>query len=410
MEARFLPSFPLEISYPLLFGFLLVAGMLGGELARSLRLPRIVGYVLVGFAIAPVASAMNIGPLLEEARIFVDIGLGLVLFDLGRRMDLAWLKRDWTLAATAVGESLAASGLVFAALHFLGFPPVQAGIAAAIAMATSPAVVLLVAQDARAEGQVTERAFTLVALNSLVASVVVTMLTASVHYEVRLDLDTAVLHPLYLFAGSIALGGALAALARWLAGLVERSPELHFTLLAGFVIAAVGLAQSARLSVILALLAFGLFARNEGRGHDLLAVDLGRASRLFYVVLFVITGASLPIESLQAAGLGALVYALARALGKFAGVMLFAPMGGLRWRQSAGLAATLLPMSSLALLLQHDVARLYPSFGQDLAAVVLGAVIIMELAGPLAVQWGLRLAGESAPEPPRAPAGAVLDR
>lgn len=410
MDARFLPSFPLELSHPLLFGVLLVAGMLGGEFARTLRLPRVVGYVLVGFALAPLAAAMNLGPLLEEARILVDIGLGLVLFDLGRRLDLAWLKRDWTLAATAAAESLFAAGLVFAALHALGFDPVKAGIAAAIAMATSPAVVLLVAQEARSEGQVTERAFTLVALNSLVASVIVTMLTASVHYEVKLDLDTAVLHPLYLFAGSLALGGAFAALARWLAGLVERNPELHFTLLAGLVIAAIGLAQAAKLPVILSLLAFGLFARNEGRGHDLLAVDLGRASRLFYVVLFVITGASLPLEALQAAGLGALAFAGARAAGKVAGVFLFAPMGGLRLKQATGLAATLLPMSSLALLLQHDVAKLYPSFGQELTALVLGAVIVMELVGPLAVQWGLRFAGESAPEAPRVPAGAVAGR
>jgi Kef-type K+ transport system membrane component KefB len=362
------------------------------------------------YSMSKIVTSVAVLTLLEEARFFVDIALGLVLFDLGRRMDLAWLKRDWTLAATAVAESLAASGLVFAALHLLGFPPLQAAIAAAIAMATSPAVVLLVAQEARAEGQVTERAYTLVALNSLVASVIVTMLTASVHYEVKLDLDTAVLHPLYLFAGSLALGGALAALARALAGMVERSPELHFTLLAGFVVAAVGLAQSAKLSVILCLLAFGLFARNEGRGHDLLAVDLGRASRLFYVVLFVITGASLPLESLHAAGFGVLAFVLARAAGKFAGVMLFAPLGGLRLRQATGLAATLLPMSSLALLLQHDVARLYPSFGQELTAVVLGAVIVMELSGPLAVQWGLRFAGESAPEAPRAPSAAVLDR
>jgi Kef-type K+ transport system membrane component KefB len=191
---------------------------------------------------------------------------------------------------------------------------------------------------------------------------------------------------------------------------VDRSPELHFTLIAGLVIAAVGLAQSAKLSVILALLAFGLFARNEGRGHDLLAVDLGRASRLFYVVLFVITGASLPPEALKAAGLAALAFVAARAAGKFAGVLLFAPLGGLRLRQATGLAATLMPMSSLALLLQHDVARLYPSFGQELTAVVLGGVLVMELAGPLAVQWGFRFAGESVPEADRAPAGAVPTR
>ncbi|MBK7661639.1 MAG: hypothetical protein IPJ28_22070 [Betaproteobacteria bacterium] len=86
--------------------------------------------MLVGFAIAPSRAALNIGPLLDEARIFVDIALGLVLFDLGRRMDLAWVKRDWSLAATFMGESPAASGLVFAALHLLGFLPLKAGIAA----------------------------------------------------------------------------------------------------------------------------------------------------------------------------------------------------------------------------------------------------------------------------------------
>lgn len=399
MDLRFLPTLPLTLSYPLLFGTLLVAGMLGGEVARRLRLPRIIGYVLVGFAIAPAAAAMNLGPLLDEARIFVDIALGLVLFDLGRRLDIGWLKRDWTLTASAIGESALTFGIVFATLLHFGFDAVQAGLAAAIAMATSPAVVLLVAQDARAEGQVTERAFTLVALNSLLASVIVTILLATIHYEVRLDLDTAVLHPLYLFAGSLALGGAMASLARALARRLDRSPELHFTLVAGLVVAAVGLAQTAKVSVILALLAFGMFSRGVEHRHDLMAVDLGRASRLFYVVLFVITGASLPLSAFESAGWVAAAFVAARTAAKFAGVLLFAPLGGVRVRQAIALGATLLPMSSLALLLQHDVVRLYPEFGQSLAAVLLASVIVMEIAGPLAVQWGLRFAGETPPEP-----------
>ncbi len=405
-DLPFLPAWPLTLSYPLLFGVLLVAGMLGGEAARRLRLPRIIGYVLVGLAIAPVAAAMNLGPLLEEARMFVDIAMGLVLFEVGRRLDLGWLRRDWTLAATSVGECALVFGLVFAALSALDFTPLQAGLAAAIAMATSPAVVLLVAQDTRAEGQVTERAFALVALNGLIASVVVTMLLATVHYEVRLDLTRAVLHPLYLFAGSLALGGAVASLARALAGRLERSPELHFTLVAGLVVAAVGLAQAAKLSVILALLAFGMFSRGEGRGHELMAVDLGRASRLFYVVLFVITGASLPLSAFEAAGWAAAAFVVARAAGKFLGVLAVAPLGGLRARQAVALGATLLPLSSLALLLQHDVTRLYPEFGQQLAAVLLASLAVMELAGPLAVQWGLRFAREAAPAPPPAATAA----
>ena len=57
-----------------------------------------------------------------------------------------------------------------------------------------------------------------------------------------------------------------------------------------------------------------------------------------------------------------------------------------------------MPMSTLALMLQHDVAKNFPAFGQDLTAVFLGAVILMEILGPIAVQWGLTLAGETEPE------------
>src|SRR5436190_9787046 len=255
MNAAFLPTLPFQLSYPLLFGVLLVAGMLGGELARALRAPRMIGYAVVGFVFGPLAGAMGLEPLIDEARIFVDLGLGLVLFDLGRRMDLTWMRRDWTLAATGLAESALTFGAVFWTLVVLDFPAIKAGLAAAIAIATSPAVVLLVSQDLRSEGQVTARALNLVALNSLIASVLTTILLASAHYEVRFDIDTAVLHPLYLFLGSLALGGAMSGLTRMLARMLEKTKDVHFTLIAGIVVAAVGVATLLKLSVILALLA-----------------------------------------------------------------------------------------------------------------------------------------------------------
>ena len=407
MDPGFLPTLPFQLSYPLLFGALLVLGMLGGEMARALRMPRIIGYVIVGFIVAPLAQAMSLEPLIEEARIFVDLALGLVLFDLGRRMDLQWMKRDWTLAASGLAESLLTFGAVFAVLVAFDFPAVQAGIVAAIAMATSPAVVLLIVQDTRAEGQVTERALNLVALNSLLASIVSTILLASAHLEARMDIDRALLHPAYLFLGSLALGAVMAAFARLLARTVEKTKDLHFTLIAGMVIGAVGVAAMLKLSVILSLLAFGLFARNDARRYDLLNVNLAPASRLLYIVLFVITGASLPLAALAVGGAAGLALAGARAAAKFVGVLVFAPLGGMRVRQAVGLGCALMPMSTLALMLQHDVLRTFPEFGADLTAVFLAAVLIMEIAGPILVQWGLKLAGEAEPEPATAPITAT---
>ena len=399
MSASFLPSLPFNLSYPLLFGVLLVAGMLGGELARALRAPRIIGYVVVGFVFGPLATAMGMGLLIDEARIFVDLALGLVLFDLGRRVDLKWMRRDWSLAVSGIAESVLTFAAVFATLLAFDFRPVQAGIAAAIAMTTSPAVVLLTVHDTRSEGQVTERSLNLVAMNGLLASIIVTIMLGSAHFETRMDVETAILHPLYLFLGSVALGSAMAWAARVIARAVEKDREVHFSLIAGLVVAGVGLATLLKLPVILALLAFGLFSRNDERGYELLNVNLAPIGRLLYIVLFVITGASLPLSMLAAGGAVALALIAARIAGKMAGVLLVAPLGGLRVKQAAGLGLALLPMSSLSLLLQHDIARMYPDFGDELSAALVGAIIVMEIAGPFAVQYGLRLAGETLPDP-----------
>ncbi len=398
MDLAFLPTLPFRLSYPLLFGALLVAGMLGGELARMVRAPRVVGYVAVGFLLGPLGQALGLGPLIDEGRIFMDLALGLVLFDLGRRLDLQWMKRDWTLAASGLAESTFAFGAVFATLLALRFDPVEAGLAASVAMTTSPAVLFMVIHDTSSEGQVTERAMNVVAMNGLIASVLATILLGSAHFEARTEVEVAILHPLYLFLGSMALGATMAWLSRTIARSIEKTREVHFALIAGMVVCAVGLATMLKLPVILALLAFGLFARNDERSFDLLNVNLAPVGRLLYIVLFVITGASLPLGALAAGGWVALALVGARAAGKMTGILAIAPMGGLRMRQAIGLGATVLPMSSLALLMQHDIALLFPQFGRDLSAILLGATLMMEFAGPFLAQWGLRFAGEALPE------------
>jgi len=43
----------------------------------------------------------------------------------------------------------------------------------------------------------------------------------------------------------------------------------------------------------------------------------------------------------------------------------------------------------------RDTVSLYPTFGRELAAIVLSVVVVLELAGPLATQFALRRAGEA---------------
>ena len=47
------------------------------------------------------------------------------------------------------------------------------------------------------------------------------------------------------------------------------------------------------------------------------------------------------------------------------------------------------------MLFRSETAHLYPRFGAHLASIVLSAVLILELIGPVAVQFALKRAGEA---------------
>ncbi|MBI2295595.1 MAG: cation:proton antiporter [Betaproteobacteria bacterium] len=383
----------------LLFGLLLLAGVIGGELARrTLGLPRIVGYVLIGLLLG--ASGLNWldSALLKEAWIFVDIALGLILFELGRRLDFAWLRREPWLAATAVLESALAFGCVFLALLFFDVQPLYAAVAASIAIATSPTVVLVVAQEMRAEGQVTERALNLTAMNSVIAFVTSAMLLAWLHHEYRASLATVVLHPLYLLAGSALLGYGASFVAMTLARWLGKSERGHLVMSLALIVVTVGAARMLELSVVLALLAFGTLSKNLDKRHDLMPVDVGPVGQLFVVVLFVVSGASLRADEFAAGGVLAIVYVLARFAGKSLGVMSLTYLSGVRRGAAGLLCLALVPMSATAIGMMHRTGQLYPDFGTKLAAIVLSAVLILELVGPIAVQFALRRAGEAREE------------
>jgi NhaP-type Na+/H+ or K+/H+ antiporter len=393
--ATFLPQFPLFPEPVLLFGLLLLAGIAGGELVkRALKLPRIVGYMLTGLLLG--ASGLNMldQPLLDESWIFLEIALGLVLFELGRRLHLDWLGNDRWLLATSLLECTLSFVFVYLALTTFGVTAIYAAVAAAIGVSTSPAVVLLVAQELRAEGQVTERALNLTALNSVTAFVLATMLLAWIHHDYQAGWTMVVLHPVYLLSGSVVLGYGASAAAIVFSRLLGKHAERQFVMLIALIILTIGAARMLELSVLLALLTFGVFSRNVDRRYDLMPVDLSSVGQIFYVVLFVVGGATLQLTDLAAGGAIGMVYVGARFLGKWIGVMALTPLSGVRPGTAGLLCIALTPMSGLALAMVHQTTSLYPDFGAQLATIVISAVLILELLGPIAVQYALKLAGE----------------
>lgn len=396
-DFAFLPELPLPVNAVALFGALLLAGLLGGVLARRLHLPSLTGHIVVGMVLGKTGLDLLTPELLAQARVFVDISLGLILFDLGRRLDFNWLRKDRFLLFAGVSESLLSFVLVYVTLYYFGLPKLFAAVAAAIGISTSPAVLMLVAQEQRAEGQITERALNLVAMNSVLAFIVVTVLLSVLHFEYQASAVTVVLHPLYLLIGSTLLGAAAwyaaLRLGRWLGKREDR----QFVMVVALVVLTVGGANLLKLSVLLALLVFGVLAKNLDRRHDLIPVEMGGQGQLLFVVLFVVTGALLDAKQLLVGGGVGLAYVAARCAGKILGVMPASLLSGLSGRSATLLGLALTPMAGFAVVMVQDIWALYPEFYQQALAAVVSAVVMLEIIGPLAVQFALRRSGEANP-------------
>jgi Kef-type K+ transport system membrane component KefB len=399
LDLSFLPQLPFALSAPIMFGALLAAGLLAGEAAnRYASLPRITGYALAGVALGPQMSGVLSSEMLHALSVLIDLSVGLIVFELGFRFDWRWLKRNRWLLVTAVAESLFGFGAIFGTLLYFGFPVVLAASAAAIGTATSPAIVMLVAHELRAEGQVTERTLLFTAVNSVFAYAALTLLLPLLHLELRAEWLEAVLRPTYILGGSLLAGTAACMLMLGLARWLGKREDRQFVLLVAMVVLAVGVARSLNLSVMITLMTLGMLARNLDRHHVLMPLRFGYGGQLFFVILFVLTGAGLKFGAWATAAWLVATVLIVRFLGKALAILVFGRLSGVRPGGAGLLAIALLPMSGLAVGMVRDTSALFPIFGEQLGGILLAAVALSELLGPLATQFALRRAGEADPD------------
>jgi hypothetical protein len=184
-------------------------------------------------------------------------------------------------------------------------------------------------------------------------------------------------------------------LAAWLG----KSEERQFVLMVAMVVVTVGVAHALKLSVSLTLITLGVAARNLDRGYAVVPVHFGHGSQLFFVILFVLVGASLEFSAFTvAAAAPVAAFILLRFAGKALALLAFGPLSGIQPAGAGLLTLALVPLSGSAVVVVRDTTSLYPEFGKELAAVVLSAVVILELIGPIATQFALRRAGEAHPD------------
>jgi len=391
----FLPPFPETIDSLALFSLLLVVGLLIGEwLHAHLRWPKVIGYVLAGIVFGPSALGWISIEALAQARPIADAVLGLLMMEVGRRLDLSWLHRNPELLRSTLADISLSFALIFAfALWLVGLSPAWAAATAAVTMASAPAVVLLTIEESRAQGQVTERIILHTAISSAASFIAFAFVLGVVHAELSEDWLNAVVHPLWVVAGAVLIGGLGAWLALLIArALPKRSLAQVFVLVASALLA-VGIARMLAVPVFLTLFLMGVLLAARDRRQTLRYTDLPEGHWLLAIVLFVIVGASLPWQEFTwLAGLQALGLLLVRAAAKAAALAWSGGSLPLPKRLLVGVGIQ--PLSATAVFMAYEIAGLYPEVGRSALALPLFAAAMMELLGPALCRLALGRSGE----------------
>ena len=374
---------------------LALAALAGHLVQRFARLPKIVGYALVGALAGLTGLAGAAWPLHGVGLFLLELGIAVVLFEAGARLSLRWFRHNPMVLVQSVAESLLTFIAAFVVLRALGLDVKVVRALAIIAVAASPAVLMRVVLDLRASGPVTDRAVALATLNTLYALTLGTAMLRTIDRGEDTMLASIAFSATVL--GVSALGGALLAalLAGALRVLRPTSRDTAIVILA-LIAACAAVAAPLGGSAPLAAMLGGLALKQAHPRPWVWPRQLGTAASMLTILMFVLVSSM----AVQGDWGGAITWAglaliLARAAAKVASLLATSAGSGMSLRQTLWVGAAMVPMSSVALLLTSQFVVASHSVGSQVAAIALPVILVTELAGAVLVSVALYRAGEA---------------
>ncbi len=398
------------------------AGLMMTRVLGRLKLPDVTSYLIAGVLIGPCCiGALHIPGLgfgsaeeLEGLNLISLVSLGFIAFSIGNEFRLSQL-RETGKQALVVGvlQAVAATLLVDIALLLVCLVAPQAlSVPAAItlgaiAAATAPAATLMVVRQYKAKGPLTDLLLPIVALDDAVGLVLfaVSFGVAKALSAGSVDLISIVVDPLIEIVASLALG-TLAGVALTELEKLFHSNTNRLAMTIGFVFVTVALSMlrvpigpvKLSFSSLLVCMMMGSVFCNLCPLSEEIMNRSDKWSAPLMVLFFVISGAELELGVFArgSAVLIGVIYILTRSAGKYFGARESARLVRCDEKVTKYLGITLLPQAGVALGMCVTAAKL-PGDGPMIRNIVLFAVLIYELVGPLLTKWALTKAGDIQP-------------
>ena len=404
----------------LLIGIAVILGSIGGRLFARLRIPQVVGYIVIGvlailvggvwfhaisaediqrlepislFALAIIGFSVG-GELKKE--VFQKHGKGFIIVLLCEGLTAALFVTILTGLVTCPWSKLAEGSIIRVLSHGNWSLALLLG---AIASATAPAATVDVLWEYKTRGILTTTVLAIVALDDGLAlflygfaSSVADLLSGNAAFS----LMNALGKPLYYILGSIVLG-ALVGSAYAVVLRIFYNREIILPLCIGGLLSIIGICHYLDLDLILAAMSSGAMVVNLAPRRSREAFDqLARFAPPIFVLFFVLVGAHLQPKAM--AGwmiVVAVAYVVGRTAGKFLGSYLGSRWGGLPAKVRKYLGFCLFSQAGVAIGLAILAGHRFPGeTAQSIILVIAATTFLVQIIGPPSVRFAVIRAGE----------------
>ncbi len=400
----------MSIPVLLVVGIMTLAGLYLGKVTKYVKLPSIIGFMLVGVLLGPSLFNLISNSMQNKLDFITEVALGFVAISIGLELKMSTLKQQGiSIVVIIITESLLAFTLVTLAMYWLTNDLALSLIFGAIAPASAPAGTVAIIQEYKARGSLTKALYSVVGFDDGLGIIIFGFAAAiskslveqatGAHAESFLTLITP---PLVEVALSLFVGVVMALFFVFLARRLSSKRDL-FILLFAIVFIVSGLSGPLHLSLILTNMVLGFVIVNTQANSLIKKIEdeLSNVMPLLFVLFFVLAGANLHVAALPSLGLLGVVYIVSRIIGLAGGASLGATISkaepklrkylGLGILSQAGVAI------GLALIVKHEFSGL-GEWGAEIGSTVITTVtatcIFFELIGPILTKIGLQKAGE----------------
>lgn len=390
----------------LAFGFVILTAYTTGQLAGTVGLPRIVGYLIAGAIFGPYVLGTVTSEAAQRLEPVNQLAVALIAFLAGAELRWHEVREKGVALLKVMTAELGVTFLVVALTLVLlkDFVPVLEGqsttfvlsfviLFSAIAIVHSPAVTMALLTETEAKGPVARSTLGVVLLADVA---VVLFFSATLAIARVLEPPDGIIGPsaglvIWEITGALlvgaALGGAVAAYLRF----VGRELVLFAVLVAFF---GLELAQLLHVELLLTLLTAGFVAENVSEHGDALRHAMERSAAPIFVVFFALSGAKVDLGAVAPLLPLIVPIALVRMGGIWLGTRMGGAWGGLAEVERRYMWMGLVSQAGVAIGLAAIVADAYGEMGVYLQGLLLALIAVNETVGPILFRRALDRSGE----------------